>query len=217
MELSMQDFVDYAKARYIDLGPKRLESFKTYLALLLEWNEKMNLTGITEPEDIWHKHFLDSLTVLEALPKDAKRVIDIGTGAGFPGLAIAIVRPDLDITLLEATGKKVKFLEHVIKTLELKNVTAVHNRAELLSKEKNHAERYDVVFGRAVALLPVLAGYALPFLKKGGVLIAQKKISTDEKLASDEPVTKLGGIIRDSVVLNITSIPDRELVVVEKV
>ncbi len=212
----MQDFIDYAKAHYIDLGPKRLESFKSYLAILLEWNEKMNLTGITDPEAIWHKHFLDSLTVLEAIPANAKRVIDIGTGAGFPGIPLAIVRPDLDITLLEATGKKVKFLEAVIASLGLKNISTLHHRAEILSKEKAYAARYDVALGRAVALLPVLAAYALPFLKTGGILIAQKKLGTDERITSEEEVTKLGGVIKDSVPLSVATLPDRELVIVEK-
>jgi len=212
----MDDFLAYAKTKYIDLGPKRLEHFKTYLTVLLEWNEKMNLTGIKDPEDIWHKHFLDSLTVLEAIPQTARRIIDIGTGAGFPGLPLAIVRPDLEIVLLEATGKKVKFLEHVIQTLELKNVTAIHGRAELVSKEKQHRERFDVVLARAVAMLPIVAGYALPFLKKGGVLVAQKKLSTDEKIASEEEVVKLGGKMEESIVLTIPSLPDRELVVIEK-
>jgi 16S rRNA (guanine527-N7)-methyltransferase len=213
----MQDFLDYAKAHDIDLGPKRLEHFKAYLAVLLEWNAKMNLTGITEPEDIWHKHFLDSLTVLEALPQSAKRLIDIGTGAGFPGLPIAIVRPDLDITLLEATGKKVKFLEHMILTLGLKNVAAIQGRAEVLNKEKAYKGKYDIALARAVAMLPVIAGYALPFLKPGGVIIAQKKLTTDEKLQSEEEIVKLGGKLKTSIPLNIPSLPDRELVVVERV
>ncbi|MFA6050789.1 MAG: 16S rRNA (guanine(527)-N(7))-methyltransferase RsmG [Candidatus Paceibacterota bacterium] len=212
----MDDFLAYTATKNIDLGPKRLEHFKTYLTVLLEWNEKMNLTGIKDPEDIWRKHFLDSLTVLEAIPASTRRVIDIGTGAGFPGLPLAIVRPDLEVVLLEATGKKVKFLEHVILTLGLKNVTAIHGRAELVSKEKMHRERFDVVLARAVAMLPVIAGYALPFLKKGGVLIAQKKLSTDEKLASEEEVVKLGGSMKEAIALNIPALPDRELVVVEK-
>ncbi len=212
----MQDFLDYAKEHGIDLGPKRLEHFKTYLSTLLEWNEKMNLTGITDPEDIWHKHFLDSLTVLEALPQNAKRLIDIGTGAGFPGLPIAIVRPDLDITLLEATGKKVKFLEHVILTLGLKNVATIQGRAELLNKEKAYKAKYDIALARAVALLPVIVDYALPFLKQGGILIAQKKLTTDEKLQSEEQITKLGGSLKTSMPLTVPSLPDRELVIVEK-
>jgi len=212
----MDEFIAYAKEHYLDLGPKRLEHFKTYLALLLEWNLKMNLTGIKEPDAIWHKHFLDSLTVLEAMPKEAKRVIDIGTGAGFPGLPLAIVRPDLDITLLEATGKKVAFLDHVIKTLELKNVRTINGRAEAVNKERDHNSRYDVVLGRAVTLLPLLTEYALPFLKTGGVLIAQKKTSTDEVALSEEQIIKMGGKVAKQIPLTITSLPDRSLVVIEK-
>lgn len=195
--------MDYAKDNGIDVGPKRLESFKTYLLLLLEWNQKFNLTSITEPEDIWRKHFLDSLTVLVALPEDAKRVIDIGTGAGFPGLAIAIVRPDFDITLLEATGKKVKFLEHVIATLELKNVTAIHGRAE------DAKGKYDAVLARAVAALPTLWEYAWPLLKEGGVLISQKKRGGSEEIDSK--------YITDVVPIDLPHLPARELVVIKKV
>lgn len=212
----MESFLAYAKEHNIDIGPKRLEHFKRYFELLLEWNEKMNLTGITDTEGVWTKHFLDSLTVLEGIPEGAKRVIDIGSGAGFPGLPLAIVRPDLDVTLVDATNKKVLFLEHVIKELGLKNVTALHARAEELSKEKMHKERYDVALARAVALLPVIASYSLLFLKRGGVLIAQKKSGTDEKLESFEAITKLGGKMLDSIILNIPSLPDRELVLIEK-
>lgn len=184
------------------MDEKMLGQFQKYLDLLLEWNEKFNLTAITKPEEIWVKHFLDSLTILEALPSNAKKIIDIGSGAGFPGLPIAIVRPDLDITLLEATGKKVKFLEVVIKELGLKNVKAVKGRAEEAKGS------YDAVLARAVALLPALWDYAYPLLKPHGVLIAQKK-SGGSKEIDQKFLPKV-------IPINIPSLPNRELVVIEK-
>lgn len=199
----MQEFIDYAEEHNVDLGPRRLEHFKRYHALLLEWNEKFNLTGITEPENIWRKHFLDSLTVLQALPKNTKRIIDIGTGAGFPGLPIAIVRPDLSITLLEATGKKVKFLDAVITELGIKNVRTIHGRAESMK------DNYDVALGRAVSLLPKLWQYAKPLLRMGGVLIAQKKKDGANEVARD--------LVSEVIPINLPSLPERELVVIKKV
>ena len=199
----MQDFVDYAIKHNIDVGPKMLKHFKTYLSLLTLWNLKFNLTAINEPEEIWRKHFLDSLTVLLALPKDARRVIDIGSGAGFPGLPIAIVRPNLDITLLEATGKKVKFLEHVIQTLGLKNAKAVHGRAE------STKGKYDVVLARAVAALPTLLGYAWQLLKEDGIMIAQKKSGGSEEIDAK--------FVTEVIPIDLPYLPARELVVIKKV
>ena len=236
--IKMQDFLTYAKSRGIYIGEKELEQFQKYLNLLLEWNEKMNLTAIVEPEDIWIKHFLDSLTVLEAMPKDAKKIIDIGSGAGFPGLPLAIVRPDLDITLLEATGKKVKFLEAVIEELNLKNVRAIHGRAdeaggaifERLVEGVGEAKQpdprtekiappaqYDIVLARAVALLPRLWEYAWPLLVPGGILIAQKKSGIDEVDNGIEAITKRGGKIEKIVPISLSpKLADRQLVVIER-
>lgn len=186
------------------MGEKEQGLFQKYLDLLLEWNEKFNLTAITKPEEVWTKHFLDSLTVLEALPKSAKKIIDIGSGAGFPGLPLAIVRPDLDITLLEATGKKVKFFGAVIKGLGLKNVRALHGRAE----DKIGASQYDVVLARAVALLPVLWNYAYPLLKKGGALVAMKKQGGSKEIDKK--------FILKIVPVNISPLSPRELVIIKK-
>lgn len=213
----MEEFLTQSKALGIHISQSQKAHFKRYLAMLLEWNEKFNLTGIREPNDIWIKHFLDSLTVLQAIPESAKKIVDIGTGAGFPGLPIAIVRPDLDITLMDSTGKKVDFLLEVIRDLELKNVRAVKRRAEEAGFDKSYKGKFDAVLARAVAMLSKLVEYSMPLLKKGGVLIAQKKSGSDEVDASFEQITKLGAKTQKSIPINISILPERELVIVERI
>ncbi|HEY4512344.1 MAG TPA: 16S rRNA (guanine(527)-N(7))-methyltransferase RsmG [Candidatus Paceibacterota bacterium] len=204
----MEELLKYAEKLSIADPGLLAEKLETYLRLLLEWNEKFNLTSITEPKDVWIKHFLDSLTILEAIPKNAKKIIDIGSGAGFPGIVVALVRPDIDMTLIEAIGKKVKFLEEVITVLEIKNAKAVNGRAEILNKERHYREKYDVALARAVALLPVLWRYAEPLLKKGGILIAQKKSGGSKEIEKS--------LISKVIPINIPSLPNHELVVIEK-
>ncbi|MES2060041.1 MAG: 16S rRNA (guanine(527)-N(7))-methyltransferase RsmG [Patescibacteria group bacterium] len=204
----MQEFLTEAKALGIHISESQKAHFEKYLSMLLEWNQKFNLTGITERSDIWIKHFLDSLTVLEALPEGAKKIADIGSGAGFPGLPIAIIRSDLDITLLESTGKKVNFLLEVIRELGLKNVRAAQKRAEEAGREKLYRGKYDAVLARAVAMLPVLWDYAFPLLKSGGVLIAQKKSGGASEID--------GKFAPISIPINISILPERELIVIKK-
>ncbi len=159
----------------ITLTDEQKQSFQTLLTSLLEWNKSMNLTGITDEQEIITKHFLDSLTLLSHIPATATKLIDIGTGAGFPGLPLAIMRPDLEITLLEAAAKKVSYLEACISALGLTKVTAIHGRAEDFAKLPEFREQYDVATARAVAQLSTLSEYVLPFIKVGGIFIAQKE------------------------------------------
>lgn len=210
-----EEFLKYAEKLGIEDPGLLGEKLETYLRLLLEWNEKFNLTAITKPKDIWTKHFLDSLTVLETIPKNAKKIIDIGTGAGFPGVVVALARPDLEVTLLEATGKKVIFLEEVIAILGIKNAKAANGRAEILNKERHYREKYDVALARGVTLLPKLAEYALPFLNKEGVFIAQKKSNSEASQSKDE-IEKLGGKIQKIIPIHVVSLSNRELVVIKK-
>jgi len=179
----------------LDLSEVMVAQFQRYTSELIAWNERFNLTSITDPAEIQIKHFLDSLSVLTLadLP-DQARMIDVGSGAGLPGLALKIVRPSWHMTLLEATGKKVDFLKYMITALDLKNTTAVKMRAEEAGQESHHREKYDLVVARAVARLPVLLEYLLPLCKIGGRCIAMRGESAHEEIAGVEyAIQALGG------------------------
>src|SRR5438874_5200493 len=140
-----------------------LQQFLRYRQELLDWNTRMNLTAITDPDEVLSKHFLDSLSLLQVYDQPRTRLLDIGSGAGFPGLPLKIMRPSWHVTLLEATGKKVKFLQHIIETLQLQNIEAIHGRAEELAHQQQCRASFDLVTARAVASLPTLLEYAAPF------------------------------------------------------
>lgn len=193
--------INGAKALGINLTSEQVGQFLVYTELLIEWNDKFNLTSIDDPEEIVVKHFIDSLTVLSAIkfPRGAK-VADVGTGAGFPGVPLAIVRPDLDITLIEATNKKLSFLKAVNEgILELAaedepKLRTVHARAEEVGRQPEHREHYDVVVARAVADMRILSEYCLPLVKVGGYFLAMKGPSTEEELSRARPgIGVLGG------------------------
>lgn len=171
------------------------QKLERYRGLLLEWNEKMNLTAITDPEEIRVKHFEDSLTCLESgLFTPGVRVIDVGTGAGFPGLPLAMARPDISVTLLDSLKKRLLFLEEVIRQTDTKNAVTVHARAEDGGRDKALREGFDIVVSRAVSRLAVLCEYTLPYLKVGGTLIALKGPSAEEELKEAENAIRvLGG------------------------
>ncbi|MDQ4078647.1 MAG: 16S rRNA (guanine(527)-N(7))-methyltransferase RsmG [Chloroflexota bacterium] len=200
----------------------QLEQFERYIDLLREWNERINLTAITDPEGIVVRHFLDSLSVLAALDGVADEtfsVIDVGTGAGFPGMALAIMRPSWQVTLLEATRKKVDFLSLVIQELELSNVQPIWGRAEEAGQMPAHREQYDAAVARAVAELPVLAEYCLPFVRPGGVWVAQKGPRVEEEVEkSRNALGQLGGKLLAVEEITIPGLSDetRTLVIVEK-
>src|SRR5258706_1140897 len=158
----------------LELTPAQLAAFQTYADELARQNQEFNLTGIIDAKGIQVKHFLDSLSILLALPPGPLRVIDIGTGAGFPGLPLKIARPELALTLAEATGKKVTFCEGLVAKLSLAGVTVLKARAEDLGQDPAQRERYDWVLARAVAEMPVLAEYLLPLAAVGGHALAQK-------------------------------------------
>ena len=151
----------------------QLERLDVYARLLVEWNEKMNLTAITDPYGVTVKHMADSLQILPLLPAGAFSLIDVGTGAGFPGVPVAVMRPDCRVTLLDGLNKRLVFLETVCRELGL-NTVRVHARAEEAARQSAHREQYDVATARAVARLPVLCEYCLPFVKVGGQFIAMK-------------------------------------------
>lgn len=168
-----------AAALGLALSEEQLARFARYRALLLDWNARVNLTAITDPAAIATRHFLDSLTCLLALPAEwrerAITLLDVGAGAGFPGLALAIALPAWHVTLLEATGKKVRFLEAVIADLGLPNATALAGRAEDVAHQPAYRARFDTVTARALAALPTLLEYCSPFARAGGYLVAPKK------------------------------------------
>lgn len=191
----MQTLTTHAAALLdIHLTSEQVGAFEQYARELVSWNEKMNLTAITEPEAVQVRHFLDSLTVIKVAPmRDGLRLIDVGTGAGFPGLPLAIVYPNIHVTLLEATGKKVTFLEHIIQTLGLKNASAVKARAEEAAHDKQHRHHYDVVVARAVARMPALMEYLLPFSKVNGLCIAMKGDTAEQEAADAQYALQILG------------------------
>lgn len=195
----LEDFVEQIKRQaeinQIMLNDKQAESFYQYMNLLLEWNKKMNLTAITQKEDIILKHFVDSITVLPYIEENSK-IIDVGTGAGFPGIPIKIMRADTEILLLDSLNKRVQFLDEVIRQMNLGTIKAIHARAEELAKDKGKRETFDIATSRAVAKLNVLLEYMLPFVKVGGKCICMKAHNIEEELKeSQKAIEVLGGDI----------------------
>jgi 16S rRNA (guanine527-N7)-methyltransferase len=210
---------DAAHLFNIVLTDAQASAFVTYARELVAWNAHTNLTAISDADGIHTRHFLDSLSLFTAFtPRPEMRVIDIGTGAGFPGLAIKIAAPQLQVTLLEATGKKVAFLDHVIQTLEVTGVDTLHARAEDAGHLAAHRAAYDVVTARAVARLPILLEYMLPLAKIGGLCIAMKgKTAQAEADDSAAALKTLGGELRAVRAVTLPTLDDAHyLVVVEK-
>jgi 16S rRNA (guanine527-N7)-methyltransferase len=221
----MQRLTEGASAVGLRLTAAQQASFQLYYEELVSWNQKFNLTAITEYEQVQIRHFLDSLSCLLAeetrlaLNRPDARVIDVGTGAGFPGLPLKLVCPATRLTLLEATGKKVTFLEHIVERLGLRRVTTIKDRAEELAHDPEHREQYDLVLARAVAELPVVAEYTLPFCKTGGWVVAQKgEAGAAEAWSAERAITLLGGALHQVLPVELPGLPeDRSLVVIEKV
>lgn len=180
------------KANKIDsiLDENKIDKFYRYMNLLIEWNKKVNLTAIIEPSEIILKHFIDSLTIAKYI-KDKERVIDVGTGAGFPGIPISIVKEDVNITLLDSLNKRILFLNEVIKFLNLKQIEAVHGRVEEFAKKER--ESYDIATSRAVAPLNILLEYLLPLVKVGGKCICMKGSNVEEIEEAQNALKVLGG------------------------
>ena len=226
-----------ARALGLCLTPEHVRAFQVYYHELSIWNRRFNLTTVTQYEDVQLKHFLDSLTCLLALPiAGAARealpdvvplstaetpllCMDVGTGAGFPGLPLKIMRPALQMTLLDSSRKKIAFLEHLVQCLELKGVELLWARAEEAGQEGHHRERYDVVLARAVSDLAVLAEYCLPLCRKGGWFIAQKGAQVEDEIKGAEAaVQMLGGELREVKAVTLPGLQEpRSLVLIEKV
>ncbi|MBR6567790.1 MAG: 16S rRNA (guanine(527)-N(7))-methyltransferase RsmG [Clostridia bacterium] len=202
----------------VDLDERALERFDIYARLLVEWNEKINLTAITEPDEIVIKHFVDSLTVFSAadIPEGAK-IIDVGTGAGFPGVAMLIARPDLKITLIDSTNKKLNVIRDILEKTEL-TADVIHTRAEAAGQDKVFREQFDFSTARAVSNLRDLSEYCLPFVKKGGTFISMKSAKADEEIAEAKGAIRLlGGEIEDKKTFDLADSGERTIILIKKV
>ncbi|MFT9496806.1 16S rRNA (guanine(527)-N(7))-methyltransferase RsmG [Anaerosolibacter sp.] len=204
----------------LTLSEKQTEQLIKYKDLLLEWNEKMNLTAITDEKEVMIKHFLDALScvTVKQMKEDAK-IIDVGTGAGFPGIPLKIYFPKLSLTLLDSLNKRINFLKTVCEDIEVKNVQFVHGRAEDVGANKQHREKYDIAVARAVAELNVLSEYCLPFVRVGGYFICQKGPSIHEEIERGKKAIEiLGGRIvdRKDISLPFSEIT-HNIVIIEKV
>lgn len=190
-----REFEKYLAKMNISLLKEQYGQFYAYMELLIEWNEKMNLTAITDPKEIILKHFVDSLTIAKYV-EEGKSIIDMGTGAGFPGIPIKIYRKDVKVVLADSLNKRIKFLDEVIDKLKLENVETIHCRAEELGKNKQYREKFDYATSRAVANLSTLSEYLMPFVKLNGKCIFMKTIEVEEELEKAKKAIKtLGGKI----------------------
>ena len=228
----------------IDLRGDKSEQFYRYYEMLIETSRVMNLTAITEPRDVITKHFLDSLTLVMVLPEISRNqetagqkedisggpeslkrtagqsltIADLGTGAGFPGIPLKIAFPELTVTLMDSLGKRVRFLDEVIRELELKNITAIHGRAEDIGRNPDYREKYDLCVSRAVANMSVLAEYCLPLVKVGGLFIAYKsEQAEDEILHASAAISRLGGKVQKIKNFRLPNGNNRNLAVIAKV
>ena len=201
----------------VELDDKALERFDIYARLLVEWNEKINLTAITEPDEIVIKHFVDSLSVFSAIEiPEGARVIDVGTGAGFPGVAMLIARPDLDITLMDSTNKKLNVIRDILENMGLE-ANVVHKRAEEAGQSKDFRETYDFATARAVSNLRDLSEFCLPFVKVGGTFISMKSAKADEEIEEGKKaIAVLGGRIREKKTFNLEDAGERTVILIEK-
>ena len=186
-------FEEYLEKLNLELKDEQYQKFYNYMNLLIEWNKKINLTAITSEKEIIIKHFVDSLTILKYIPQEAN-IIDVGTGAGFPGIPLKIVKDDIKITLLYSLNKRIKFLDDVINKIELKNIRAIHGRAEEYAHNKEYREKFDIATSRAVANMSTLSEYLLPFVKIDGMVVAMKGSEINDEInKSKKAINVLGG------------------------
>ncbi len=178
----------------IDISDRQLEQFQIYFDYLIEMNQVMNLTAITEMKDVVLKHFIDSIAIIKYYSfKDEECVIDVGTGAGFPGIPLAIMLPNVKFTLMDSLNKRINFLNQVIVKCNLNNVSCIHSRAEELGKDSMHREQYHVCVSRAVANLSTLLEYCIPFVKLNGIFISYKSVLAEDELLKSQTAQKLLG------------------------
>lgn len=215
----MRVFLEKAASEYgVELSEKQLQQFQRYYELLIEWNEKINLTAITEPQEVAVKHFIDSVSAWDKKRfEGAKSIIDVGTGAGFPGIPLKIFQPQLKLVLLDSLNKRIKFLQTVVDELQLDNVECIHARAEEGAKNPKLRENFDIAVSRAVARLPVLAEYCIPFVKVGGTFAALKGMKFAEEAEEGKKALQiLGGSEPISVEKKLPGLDDKRAVIYVK-
>ena len=213
----MENFIKEANKMGITITDIQKEQFVTYYESLVEWNKVMNLTAITDFEEVLEKHFLDSLSIVKTLDLNKKEtMIDVGTGAGFPGLPLKIVFPKLKVTLLDSLNKRVEFLNYVIKSLNLQEIETIHGRAEDFARNSSYREKYDLVVSRAVANLSTLSEYCLPFAKVGGIFASYKSEKAEEEMKeSKNAIFLLGGKMKKCEIFSLGN-NIRKIIVIEK-
>ncbi len=215
-----QLLIDATKALNLSINQKQIEQFILYKDLLLEWNNKINLTAITDEKEIILKHFIDSISMMTVYKiKDNINVIDVGTGAGFPGVPLKIMCNNINLTLLDSLNKRIKFLNELVDRLQLENVRCIHSRAEDSGKDKTYRQKYDLCVSRAVANLSVLSEYCLPFVSVGGYFISFKSVNIDNELKEAEQAIKQLGAKLESI--NTIKIPysdiEHSIIIIKKI
>ena len=194
-EIFFEKMQEKSKDLSVRFSVKQIEQFFEYMNLLIEWNEKMNLTAITEPDEIILKHFIDSITILKEL-EDGSKLVDVGTGAGFPGIPLSIMNPTLQITLVDSLNKRLIFLQEVVNKLKLENIEIVHARAEEFGQNKKYREQFDISTSRAVANLSTLSEYLIPLVRVGGKVISMKAAEAKQELnEAKRAIEVLGGTV----------------------
>lgn len=210
-------FDEYSKSMEIIINEDKVKKFYLYMQILIEWNEKINLTAITEPKEVIIKHFIDSLSVSNKI-KDNSKIIDVGTGAGFPGIPLKIYNDTLNVTLLDSLNKRTLFLKEVIERLNLKDIEVIHGRAEDYAKIDKYRENYDYAISRAVAPLNILLEYLSPYVKIGGNVIAMKGSNAEEEIKKSSNALKIlrCQIIENSKINLPEDTGERYIILIEK-
>ncbi len=218
--MNIEEFITELNAQNIELNEYQLDQFDKYYNLLVEWNKKMNLTAITEKEDVYLKHFFDSISSSFHFDfTQVESVCDVGAGAGFPSIPLKICYPHLSITIVDSLNKRITFLENLANELNLDNVNFVHSRAEDFGQNKEHREMYDVVTARAVARTNVLSEYCLPLCKIKGNFIAMKgALASEELQEANKAITTLGGKLKKELTFNLPlENSERSIIIIEKI
>lgn len=219
--MNIEQFIQALEAEGIALNDNQLRQFERYYTLLVEWNEKINLTAITERHEVYLKHFYDSIMTVLHLPLNQESVTlcDVGAGAGFPSIPMKIVRPNLEVTIVDSLQKRIHFLEQLVEELELEGVHCVHGRAEEVGQNPQYREQFDFVTARAVAALNVLSEYCLPLVKPKGYFLALKSQKADQELSdAQNAITLLGGqFISQSVRILPQEEAERSFILIQKV